>query len=87
MPIIVYGRTGCPPCMATKMLLERCGLAFEERSADHPEAQALAAERGFNAAPVVVAGSRAWCGFRPDEIAAILAETVTAASCPPNASL
>lgn len=74
MPIIIYTRFDCPPCMATKLALQRRGLSFEEHSADDLAAQALAAEHGFQAAPVVVADGRAWCGFRPDEIAAIRPE-------------
>lgn len=68
MPIIVYTRPNCSPCIATKRALQRRGLAFEERSADHPAGQALAAENGYTTAPIVQAGSRSWAGFRPDRI-------------------
>ena len=68
MQIIVYTRPNCSPCIATKRALQRRGLAFEERSADDPAAQALAAAHGYTAAPIVQAGSRSWSGFRPDRI-------------------
>lgn len=71
MAIIVYGRPHCQPCRATKRALERRGLPFEERSADDPEAQALAAAHGYSAAPIVQAGRRSWSGFRPDCIESI----------------
>lgn len=68
MAIIVYTRANCSPCIATKRALQRRGLAFTERSADDAEAQALAAEHGYTAAPIVRAGRRSWSGFRPDRI-------------------
>ncbi|MBS7708168.1 glutaredoxin domain-containing protein [Chelatococcus asaccharovorans] len=71
MQIIVYTRPNCSPCIATKRALQRRGLAFEERSADEPAAQALAAAHGYTAAPIVQAGSRSWSGFRPDRIEGI----------------
>lgn len=74
MAIIVYSRPHCVGCMATVRALEKRGLAFEVESADHPAAQALAAEHGYRAAPIVSAGGRSWSGFRPDEIAKIVPE-------------
>lgn len=68
MAIIVYSKANCPACVFTVRWLERCGLAYTVESVDAPAARALATERGFKAAPIVKAGSRAWCGLRPDEL-------------------
>lgn len=85
MAIIVYTRPNCSPCIATKRALQRRGLAFTERSADDPEARALAAEHGYTAAPIVRAGGRSWSGFRPDRIDGIrLADAEAKAALPEN---
>lgn len=72
--ITLYTAPGCGLCLATKLALDRAGLAY--RQIDLPQ-YAKAMERvkalGYRQAPVVVverAGQEAlhWAGFRPEMV-------------------
>lgn len=69
MTITVYTRPGCGPCMMTRRRLDAVGLDYTavDISVDD-EARDYVMALGYLQAPVVVAGSEHWSGFRPDRI-------------------
>ena len=72
---ILYTQTGCAESAMVRAWLADRAFAFDERdaSADLDAARALYATGTF-ATPLLVVGTRAVLGFRPDEIAAALSE-------------
>lgn len=68
--ITVYSKPGCVHCRATIRALERAGVTFTtvDLTAD-AQAREFVMSLGYLQAPVVVAGSAHWSGFRPDRIA------------------
>ena len=70
--ITVYTKPGCVQCQATLRALQRGGLEFVtiDITAD-AQARDFVMSLGYLQAPVVVAGSTHWGGFRPDRIAEI----------------
>lgn len=67
MSVVVYSNPNCVQCEQTKRFLTLKGVEFESRMiADSPEVLPLIAEKGYRAAPVVVAGDVSWSGFRLD---------------------
>lgn len=72
MKVIVYSKPRCVQCDATKRALNKQGVSYEEIDMS-VDLQALEYVKslGFAQAPVVVAGSDAWAGFRPDKIKAL----------------
>lgn len=67
--VTVYTNENCAACEATKKWLERRGIPYRlEWLKGNLEAMELAAANGFTAAPIVVAGSVSWSGFRSDLI-------------------
>ncbi len=86
MTITVYTKPACVQCNATYKALEKQGIEFEkvDITADD-EARDYVMSLGYLQAPVVVAGSEHWAGFRPERIkalanAALSATDVTAVS-------
>jgi glutaredoxin-like protein NrdH len=77
--ITVYTKPACVQCNATYKALDKQGVAYDvvDITAD-PEARDYVMALGYLQAPVVVAGSEHWSGFRPDRIKALSA--VAAAS-------
>lgn len=73
--IMVYTKSGCPQCVATKRALQSAAIPY--RSVDvtaDPAARAEVLSLGYSAVPVVVlADGRHWAGFRPDKIARLVA--------------
>jgi glutaredoxin-like protein NrdH len=69
MTITVYSMPECVQCTATYRALDRQGVPYEvvDLSADDG-ALSLVKGLGYLQAPVVVAGSEHWSGFRPDRI-------------------
>jgi len=66
MQVTVYTTPTCPQCEMTKKVLTKGNIEFEvvDLSTD-PEAMAYVKEElGYAAAPVVVAGTQHWSGFR-----------------------
>lgn len=79
MSIIIYTRSDCVQCHATKRAMESRGVAFETVNIDQqPEAADTLRAQGFRQLPVVVAGETSWSGFRPDMINRIAAQAVRA---------
>lgn len=69
MSVIVYSNPNCTACEQTKRFLNVKGIEFEARMIqDSPEVFALIEEHGYTSAPVVVAGTESWSGFRLDKL-------------------
>ena len=69
MAVTIYTKPDCPACDATKRYMDKFGIAYAiENFADSAEAKRLAAYHSFRSAPLVVAGSDCWAGFRLDKI-------------------
>lgn len=74
MKITVYTKPSCVQCNATKRVLVKAGLAYEEVDLTASAAElAMVKGLGYQQAPVVVAGGDHWSGFRPDKIKALAA--------------
>ena len=74
MKITVYSTPGCTQCRMTYKALDRAGIEYEviDLSQDTDTADKLR-EQGFRQAPIVLAGTETWTGFRPDKIKALAA--------------
>jgi len=76
MTITVYTKPACVQCNATYKALDKQGLAYEIVDiTEVSEARDYVMALGYLQAPVVVAGSEHWSGFRPDRIRAIAGGT------------
>lgn len=65
----LYTKANCTQCAATKRHLNRAHIPYTEvYLEDSPEALELVKGMGYLEAPVVVAGSQSWSGYRPDLI-------------------
>lgn len=75
MKITVYTTPDCVQCESTKRQFERFDIPYEvvDLSKDE-EALKMVRELGYTAAPVVIAGSHEWSGFRLDRIKGVAAE-------------
>ena len=69
MSITVYTKPACMQCKATTKALDKAGLEYElvDISLDD-EARDFVMALGYLQAPVVMAGSDHWSGFRPERI-------------------
>ena len=69
MSITVYSKPACVQCTATTRALEARGLAYQLIDlTEDDSAMELVTSLGYRQAPVVVAGTAHWAGFRPDMI-------------------
>lgn len=69
MKVTVYTTSNCVQCMMTKKELAKRSVEFEEISLEaHPELVDGFKAQGLMAAPIVVAGSAIWSGFKPEQI-------------------
>lgn len=68
MRITVYTQPNCVQCDQTKKWLAKHDIPFEVGSVTDETAVAVAKENGFLAAPIVVAGDKAWSGFRLEKL-------------------
>ncbi|UYG18321.1 glutaredoxin-like protein NrdH (plasmid) [Brachybacterium huguangmaarense] len=72
MTITLYAKPLCVQCDATKRALNKIGVAYRVIDVTQdPEALATVKALGYLQAPVVVAGTEHWSGFRPDRIKAL----------------
>lgn len=73
--ITVYTKPACVQCHATYKALDKQGLDYQviDISTDDAARDCVMA-LGYLQAPVVVAGSEHWSGFRPDRIKALAKE-------------
>jgi glutaredoxin-like protein NrdH len=78
MSITVYSKPACVQCDATYRALDKRGIEYTivDISAD-AEALEMVRGLGYLQAPVVVAGSEHWSGFRPDQIVALAAKVTS----------
>ncbi|WP_394334556.1 glutaredoxin domain-containing protein [Mycobacteroides abscessus] len=68
---MVYTKSGCPQCDATKRSLARLRVPYRavDVGAD-PDSREVVLTLGYRALPVVVLpDGRHWAGFRPDRLA------------------
>ncbi|MBA5846337.1 glutaredoxin-like protein NrdH [Gordonia amicalis] len=72
--ITVYTKPACVQCHATYKALDKQGLTYQvvDISTDDT-ARDYVMSLGYLQAPVVVAGSEHWSGFRPDRVKALAA--------------
>lgn len=69
MSITVYSKPACVQCTATTRAMDAKGIAYEVVDLSEDDAaMTRVTELGYRQAPVVVAGSDHWSGFRPDMI-------------------
>jgi glutaredoxin-like protein NrdH len=83
MSITVYTKPACVQCNATYKALDRQGLkpGVDYQKVDislDSEARDYVMALGYLQAPVVVAGSEHWSGFRPDRIKALTGAALSA---------
>ena len=72
MSITVYSKPACVQCTATTRALEARGLAYQLIDlTEDDSAMELVTSLGYRQAPVVVAGTAHWAGFRPDMIGSL----------------
>lgn len=69
MNIVVYTKPNCVQCDATERALIKYGIPHEliDLTAA-PDARDRLRHLGYQQAPVVVAGTQHWSGYRPDRI-------------------
>ena len=76
MHVTVYSKPSCVQCDATYRALDRKGIIYDVVDVTtEPAALDTVRSLGYQQAPVVVAGSDHWSGYRPDKIAG-LAHTI-----------
>ena len=73
MSVTVYHiGPSCVQCNQTKSLMTKLGIDFDEVDLrDHAELAEEFKKAGYLAAPVVIAGSKTWSGFKFDKIHAL----------------
>lgn len=66
MQVTVYTTPTCPQCEMTKKVLTKGNVNFDvvDLSTDSKAMAYIKEELGYAAAPVVVAGTKHWSGFR-----------------------
>jgi len=79
MAITVYSKPSCVQCDATKRALNKAGVAYDlvDVTTD-PDALDRVRALGYARAPVVVADSDHWSGFRPDKLKEVAAQPAAA---------
>lgn len=73
MTVQVYTLPGCVQCKLTMNAMDRQGVPYEPVDMAIQENLDYAKSLGYMQAPVIVAGSDHWSGFRPDLIQQIAA--------------
>lgn len=72
MQVTVYTTPNCVQCAATKRQFDKRGIVYDEMNlAQHPELVEQFKTLGLGSAPIVIAGTKTWSGFRLDSIAAL----------------
>jgi len=70
--ITVYTTPGCPQCGLTFRALDKANLPYSTVDLSTDDAALTRVkELGYSQAPVVVAGTDHWSGFRPDKISSL----------------
>ncbi|WP_078279328.1 glutaredoxin family protein [Mycobacteroides franklinii] len=75
--ILVYTKSDCPQCDATKRNLDRLHVPYRAVDVEaDPAARDEVLALGYHAVPVVLLpNGRHWSGFRPDKIVALMVDT------------
>ena len=72
MQVTVYSNPNCVQCEATKRWLTTHKINFDTKYiSESPEIEALIQEKGYVAAPIVVADGLSWSGFRLEKLKTI----------------
>lgn len=72
MRIIIYTKSQCVQCDATKNAMDRSGIDYQLINLDtQPEAIDQLKSLGYRQVPVVMTHNDHWSGFRPDKIACL----------------
>jgi glutaredoxin-like protein NrdH len=73
-PILVYTKPACVQCAATFKALDKQGLRYDAIDiTENATARDYVMALGYLQAPVVVAGTDHWSGFRPDRLKSLAA--------------
>ena len=79
MTVTVYIKPACVQCNATYKALDGQGISYDVVDiTEQPEARDYVMALGYLQAPVVVAGSDHWSGFRPVRIKALATVVLSA---------
>ncbi|GAA4757427.1 glutaredoxin family protein [Gordonia alkaliphila] len=79
MTVTVYTKPGCGPCRMTCRRLDAEGIPYTTVDiTQNDAARDYVMALGYQQAPVVVAGTEYWSGFRPERIAALSMEGAAA---------
>ncbi|GAC78769.1 ribonucleoside-diphosphate reductase class Ib glutaredoxin subunit [Gordonia malaquae] len=77
--ITVYTKPSCGPCAMTIRRLDAAGLTYNTVDiSQDDDARDYVMALGYQQAPVVVAGTEHWSGFRPERIKALSMEGAVA---------
>ncbi|CAM4062733.1 glutaredoxin-like protein NrdH [Kerstersia similis] len=72
MIVTVYSKPACVQCVATYRALDKQGISYQVIDlTEDAEALQTVRDLGYQQAPVVVAGTDHWSGFRPDKISTL----------------
>ena len=67
--VTVYGKPACTGCRATKRMLDKLGVVYEEVDLTQDEvALARFQAKGLVTAPIVETDTDTWSGFRYDKL-------------------
>lgn len=70
--VTVYTKPACVQCSATQRALKKYEISYYAIDiSDDEEAREFLLALGYLQAPVVIAGTEHWSGYRPDRIAAL----------------
>lgn len=69
--ITVYTKTACQQCRMTERRLNESGVSYATADATEPANLEYIKGLGHLQAPVVVAGTESWAGYRPELIDAL----------------
>lgn len=73
LDLVIYGRSNCQQCHATRRKAEVLGLTYRYVDLDHDkDAECRLQQEGHRTLPVIEAGDMVWVGFRPDMLQRIL---------------
>lgn len=74
MSVTLYTKPSCVQCNATHRALDAAGIDHTTIDiTENPDARDYLLALGYKQAPVVVAGTEHWSGFRPDRIESLTA--------------
>lgn len=69
MQVTVYSTPSCVQCNATYRALDRQGITYTVVDLTQDDgAMQMVKSLGYTQAPVVIAGTEHWSGYRPDRI-------------------